>query len=166
MLILRPTQTRDLDFVIQAEGDPENRSYIFQWPQPEHAAALRDPDVAHQIIERIADAAPVGYLILRGLTNPHGSLELRRLVVIQKGQGYGKQALRLLQHQAFEQYQAHRLWLDVKLFNQRAYGLYRQAGFVEEGRLRECLRTADGFESLVIMSVLATEYEQMRRGLG
>lgn len=54
--------------------------------------------------------------------------------------------------------------LDVKSRNARALGLYRSEGFTEEGRLRECLVEADGFESLVIMSVLESEYATGRQG--
>ncbi|MGB0564179.1 MAG: GNAT family N-acetyltransferase [Spirulinaceae cyanobacterium] len=163
IILLRPTQTTDLDFVCQAERDPANCAFILQWSRAEHTAALSDPNVTHQIIERSADAVPVGYTILAGLTNPNRCLELKRLVVTEKGQGYGKQALRHLQQQAFEQYHAHRLQLDVKTFNQRAYGLYRKVGLVEEGRLRDCILTETGFESLVIMSILASEYEEMKK---
>ncbi|NEO83189.1 MAG: GNAT family N-acetyltransferase [Spirulina sp. SIO3F2] len=160
MIQLRPTQSIDLDFVRQAERDPENRPFILQWTLAEHEAALQDPDMSHQIIEQASSQDPVGYTILRGLANAHRSLELKRLVVTQKGQGYGQQALRRIQQQVFEQYKAHRLWLDVKEFNKRAYDLYRKVGFVEEGRLRDCWRTELGFETVVVMSMLEDEYRQ------
>lgn len=160
MIQLQPTQSIDLDFVRQAERDPANRPFILQWTAAQHAAALQDPDVSHQIIEQVESQEPVGYTILRGLRNPHRSLELKRLVITKKGQGYGQQALRHLQKQAFEHYRAHRLWLDVKDFNKRAYDLYRKVGFVEEGRLRDCWRTELGFETVVVMSMLEAEYRQ------
>lgn len=160
MIQLRPTQSIDLDFVRQAERDSANRPFILQWTAAEHEAALQAPDVSHQIIEQVESQEPVGYTILQGLSNPHRSLELKRLVITKKGQGYGQQALQRLQKQAFEQYHAHRLWLDVKDFNKRAYDLYRKVGFVEEGRLRDCWRTELGFETVVVMSMLEAEYRQ------
>ena len=66
-------------------------------------------------------------------------------MIVQKGQGYGHAALRLLKKVAFEQWQAHRLWLDVKDFNHRARHLYAAEGFVVEGTLRECLKNGDSF---------------------
>jgi diamine N-acetyltransferase len=61
---------------------------------------------------------------------------------------------------AFKTYNAHRLWLDVKAQNQRAQAVYKAAGFLIEGTLRECLKSEKKYESLIIMSILQQEYEQ------
>ena len=70
---------------------------------------------------------------------------------------------------AFRDLRAHRFWLDVKASNARAQGLYASEGFLEEGRLRESVRVrldgADGYDSLVVMSMLDREY-QARIALG
>ena len=76
----------------------------------------------------------------------------------EKGKGYGRSALDQIKQQAFEDYSAHRLWLDVIEPNHRARKLYEQAGFVYEGTLRECHKTETGFVSLVLMSMLRSEY--------
>lgn len=64
---------------------------------------------------------------------------------------------------AFRDLRAHRFWLDVKQLNTRALALYASEGFVEEGRLRESVRVsidgADGYDSLVVMSMLDREYQ-------
>jgi diamine N-acetyltransferase len=60
--------------------------------------------------------------------------------------------------QAFEEHDAHRLWLDVKPHNDRALALYRSAGFVEEGLLRDALYYGERFESLIVMSILRPEW--------
>ena len=99
-------------------------------------------------------------VLLLGLTSPHGSLEFRRVVVTAKGRGLGRAAVRAVKHFAFVEQKAHRLWLDVKAFNARARHLYTSEGFVEEGVLRECLRSDSGFDSLVVLSMLAPEYRQ------
>jgi RimJ/RimL family protein N-acetyltransferase len=70
---------------------------------------------------------------------------------------------------AFTDLHAHRFWLDVKSLNERALSLYRSEGFVDEGRLRESVRLmapgADGYDSLIVMSMLDREF-QARRALG
>ena len=86
-------------------------------------------------------------------------MELRRLAVTEPGQGHGRAMLRRVKTAAFEELGAHRLWLDVKPFNDRARALYRSEGFVEEGLLRESVRNGSGFDSLVVLSVLKDEYE-------
>ncbi|HEY9734721.1 MAG TPA: GNAT family protein [Trichocoleus sp.] len=168
-LSLKPTQPQDLAFVLAAENHLDNRPYIHPWSQERHLEAIHSEDEAHFLLvaeDTTQDARPVGYLILQGLTSPHRSLEMRRLVVTEKGQGYGRTALRLIQAFAFETRQAHRLWLDVKVHNQRAKRLYEQAGFVLEGCLRECLKTEQGYESLYLMSQLRSEYFQQLPSTG
>ncbi len=155
----RPTLEKDLPFVLAAEQAPENCRFIGQWDRAEHAASLKDPDLRHMIIEHLQTHAPVGYLILAGLESPHRSIEFRRIVITEKGKGYGRHALRLVKQFAFEQQHAHRLWLDVKDHNAHARYLYRSEGFIEEVTLRECLKIEGGFESLVVMSMLSDEYE-------
>jgi diamine N-acetyltransferase len=155
---LRVTQSSDLDFVLRAEADPENRRFILPWERTQHAAALQDPDLAHWVMERSTDGSLIGFVLLAGLMNQHGSLEFRRVVVVEQGYGYGRLVVRLVKRFAFEKRRAHRLWLDVLEDNQRARGLYRSEGFVEEGRLREAVWTGGRYASLVLMAILASEY--------
>ena len=161
LIRLRLTTQADLDFVLRSETADDNRAFVGQWSRQKHLVALADPNISHLIIEAIADSQPVGYIIVTELTDQNLSLNLKRLVIVQKGQGYGHAALRLLKQVVFEQWQAHRLWLDVKDFNHRARHLYAAEGFVVEGTLRECLKNGDNFKSLVIMSVLQSEYQQL-----
>jgi RimJ/RimL family protein N-acetyltransferase len=155
---LRPTMLSDLDFVISVETDAENLPFITPWERTQHEGAVRFPDFRHFIIEAGADYAASGFVILQGCRNPHGSVELKRLVLQPKGQGLGRACVRLLKQMAFRDLGAHRFWLDVKAKNRRAQSLYASEGFVEEGRLRETVRTADGYDSLVVMSLLEHEY--------
>ena len=74
--------------------------------------------------------------------------------------GIGRAAVRLVKRFAFRKHGAHRLWLDVKEHNDRARRLYQAEGFIVEGVLRECLRGDSGFASLVVMSLLASEYHE------
>lgn len=60
---------------------------------------------------------------------------------------------------AFEQVNCHRLWLDVIASNQRALNLYLSEGFIQEGTLREACKGIDGFEDMLILSLLRSEYE-------
>ncbi len=154
---LRTTTPADLDFVLALENAEGNRPFISPWPEERHRAAVSDPDCLHAIIQ---GADRVGYLILLGRTSLNRAIEFRRIVVDDKGKGVGRAAVRLVKKKAFEEWRAHRLWLDVKTFNDRARALYRSEGFWEEGTLRECLRVGEQYESLVIMSILESEYRR------
>lgn len=155
---LRKTRENDLDFVLRVENDRENRPYILQWSREQHQETLTDPDIFHGIIEAIADGRLLGYFILEGLQSPHRCLLLRRLAIAEKGKGYGRETLKSVKKLAFEEYKAHRLWLDVKEFNQRAKYLYETEGFIVEGKLRENFQGENGFESFYLLSILEYEY--------
>ncbi len=159
-LRLRPTMLSDLDFVISVEQDRANRAFITPWERIQHEGAIRFPDSRHFIAEAGADYTSAGFVILQGCRNPHRSIELKRMVLqpAAQGQGIGRACLRLLAQMAFRDLHAHRFWLDVKARNLRAQALYRSEGFVEEGRLRESVRTGDGYDSLIVMAMLEHEH--------
>ena len=162
-LRLRPTMLSDLDFVTTVERDSRNLPFITPWERTQHEGAVRFPDFRHFIVEGGEDFAAIGFVILQGCRNPHRSVELKRIVLQPKGIGAGRACVRLLKQMAFRDLKAHRFWLDVKALNTRALDLYRSEGFVEEGRLRESVRVtidgADGYDSLVVMSLLDREYQ-------
>jgi diamine N-acetyltransferase len=163
-LRLRPTMLSDLEFVISVEQDPANRPFITPWERTQHEGAVRIPDFRHFIVEAGSGYPSAGFVILQGCRNPHRSIELKRLVLVAalQGRGYGRAAIRLLAEMAFRDLGAHRFWLDVKARNLRAQALYRSEGFVEEGRLRESVRTDDGYDGLVVMSMLEREHAARR----
>jgi RimJ/RimL family protein N-acetyltransferase len=150
---LRDTVAADVDFVVGLEADPEAALFIEAWPAERHLAALRDPDVAHLVV--VEDGEPVGFVILGGLLDPNGCIEIGRVVIGTPGRGLGRRAFELVLGRAFDDHGAHRVWLDVKADNARARHLYATLGFEEEGTMRDALRTADGYEALVLMAKLA-----------
>jgi diamine N-acetyltransferase len=168
-LRLRPTMLSDLDFVLSVERHSRNLPFITPWERTQHEGAVRFPDFRHFIVEGGEALDAIGFVILQGCRNPQRSVELKRLVLQTQGQGYGRACVRLLKQMAFRDLHAHRFWLDVKQLNTRALALYAGEGFVEEGRLRESVRVsidgADGYDSLVVMSLLDREY-QARIALG
>jgi RimJ/RimL family protein N-acetyltransferase len=155
---LRPTMLSDLDFVLSVEEDPTCRPFITPWERTQHEGAVRFPDFRHFIVEVGPGTQAVGFVILQGCRSRHRSVELKRMVIRTQGQGIGRACLRLLKQMAFRDLHAHRFWLDVKAYNARAKALYDSEGFVEEGRLRECVRTDAGYDSLIVMSLLEAEY--------
>jgi diamine N-acetyltransferase len=159
---LRPTMQSDLEFVLSLERDPENLPYITPWERIQHEAAIRFPDFRHFIVETGAGLEAGGFLILIGCRNPHGSIELKRMVVRDKNQGFGRSALRVAKKIAFDDLGAHRFWLDIKKRNMRARGLYDSEGFLFEGELRDAVKLDEGYDSLIVMSMLLGEFTQRR----
>ena len=167
---LRPTMQSDLTYVLSLEQDEHNLPFITPWDRTQHEAAIRFPDMRHFIIEGGDGLEPVGFLILVGCRSQHQSLELKRMVVQGKGAGFGRAALRVAKRVVFDDLKAHRFWLDVKQSNVRAQAFYASEGFTVEGVLREAVKVRlsqgqPGFDSLVVLSMLQTEYTQ-RHGAG
>lgn len=154
---LRVTRPNDLDFVLEAENHPDNRDYVTQWTKEQHRKAVDSTDMAHVIIE--TGLEPSGYLILAGLNNPARSIELLRLVVTDKGKGIGRDVLQLAKRCAFNRWNAHRLWLDVRSNNPLARSLYESEGFQVEGTLRDCLLIDGQYLSVTILSMMDHEYK-------
>lgn len=157
-IVLCKTKEVDLDYILQAEQHPDNSPYIGQWTREEHRNTFASDDILHLTVKSVCDSNPVGYVIMAGLQNPNRCMELRRIVITDKGKGYGRETLRLVKKLAFETLKTHRLWLDVREHNERAKVLYKSEGFVEEGKLRECILSNDSFQSLIILSILEDEY--------
>ena len=160
-LRLRPTMLSDLEFVSSVENDAANRPFITPWERVQHEGAVRFPDFRHFIVEAGEGYPSAGFVILQGCRNPNASVELKRIVLQPKGQGHGRTCVRLLAQMAFRDLGAHRFWLDVRSANSRALALYRSEGFVEEGRLRESVRSGAGYDSLIVLSLLEHEYEAL-----
>ena len=166
---LRPTMQSDLAYVLSLEQDAQNLPFITPWDRTQHEAAIRFPDMRHFMIEGGEGLEAVGFLILIGCRSQHQSLELKRMVVQTKGQGLGRAALRVAKRVVFEDLHAHRFWLDVKQRNAQAKAFYDSEGFVVEGTLRDAVKVTQdngnpGFDSLVVLSMLRSEYIARRSG--
>ncbi|NEQ44559.1 MAG: GNAT family N-acetyltransferase [Leptolyngbya sp. SIOISBB] len=155
---LRLTTPADLDFVLAAEVTSHAAGYVRLWTRDRHLQSLEDPDECHWIVEDTATQERIGYLILLGRQDPDQCLLVKRIVIAKPGKGYGRSVLTQVLDKAFREFAAHRVWLDVMEENHRARSLYRSLGFVEEGRLRECVKVGDGFTSMWLMSILRAEF--------
>lgn len=157
-IMLRHTEIDDLDFVINSERNQENAKYVGQWSKEQHINSLSNKDNLHIIVEDTTSNNKVGYLVLSGIENVSHNIELKRIVISEKNNGYGKETLGLIKELSFEKLMAHRLWLDVRLKNKKAQEVYKSQGFKEEGILRECILYDNEYESLIVMSILQKEY--------
>jgi len=157
---LRAPVPSDAAMIATWERHPDNEAFVVAWDVARHLAAFEDPDLRYFMLDHAG--AAVGFVLLAGLTGGHRAVEFRRLVVVEKGRGYGRAAVEAVKRYCFRVLGAHRLWLDVLEQNARARSLYESAGFVPEGMLRECIMRQDGFQSLVVMSILESEYVPRR----
>ena len=162
MIAIRETVPSDLDFVLEHEYSPAAVPYIGVWTREQHLDAIDSAATDHLMIE--ADGEPAGYAIYLDLDHPHGSLQLKRIVVSRRGEGIGRAAMELIVERGFAVHGAHRVWLDMVTTNEAARRTYEALGFVEEGVLREVWRNEEGRQSLSVMSILDREWDARREG--
>jgi diamine N-acetyltransferase len=154
--MLREATPDDVPQICALERRPDFHGLVGAWPAEEHLRCLADQDARYLVADH--DGEMLGFSILFGILSPHRSVELKRIVVASPGKGLGKEILRLIIRKAFNEYGAHRLWLDVFEHNLRAQSAYSGVGFRREGMLREAVYRDGKYYSLILMSLLDREY--------
>lgn len=158
--VLKDTKEEDLDRIREIEGKEENLAYVYNWSKKQHLATIENPDQKHLSLWDPKEQRIMGYMILAGMESPHEALELMRITIDEKGQGYGKEAILWVINFCFDTLGYHRLWLDVFTDNHRAISIYRQMGFTQEGILRDCKKYGDSYRSMMLFSMLEEEYKE------
>lgn len=153
------TEPQDLEKVIDIEGQEENKRFVYVWSKERHLQVIHDSDEMHLVIKERDSGRIVGYVLLAGIDGEDKAIELRRITISEKGKGYGRESMRLIKKLCFEILKCHRLWLDLYEDNITAKNLYLSQGFIQEGLLRECKKSNDGYRSMTIMSMLDREYK-------
>ncbi|MDN5212607.1 GNAT family protein [Fulvivirgaceae bacterium BMA12] len=153
MIEVIETKPQDIHKNLKLENDPENRQFIFPYSHERHLQVIENRHEFHfSIFDR--SGVLVGFIVLALTEREDESLEFRRIVIGDKGKGYGRAAVRWVKAFCFKQNNYHRLWLDVFSENHRAFQLYKSEGFEQEGIIRECIKTEDGWKSLILMSII------------
>ncbi|WP_435897261.1 GNAT family N-acetyltransferase [Streptomyces tsukubensis] len=106
----------------------------------------------------------VGEVVLHEWDPTNRNCRFRTLIGPEgRGRGLGTEATRLIVDHGFEHIGLHRIVLSVFAFNPRARRVYEKVGFVAEGVEREVLRHGDTWVDATAMSVLAHEWQALRR---
>jgi len=160
-MLLRPADPTDIPRIVALERTPHGHNFVGQWSEDRHLATLTGGD-ARYFVSETESGDLQAYVILRGLSEDSGSIELKRIVVATPERGLGRRILEELTRVVFEDLKAHRLFLDVFEDNARARHLYESLGFRYEGVMREAALRDGQFFSLHLMSMLESEYAQRK----
>jgi L-amino acid N-acyltransferase YncA len=164
--MLRPATLADIPAILDLERLPSSREFVGQWNEDRHRATLVSLDARYFVADAIEPHPTANqlaaYAILRGFAESSNSIELKRIAVHTPGRGLGRQFLHALIRTVFEDFKAHRLFLDVFETNARARHVYESLGFVYEGVLREAALVDGQYHSLRLMSLLDREYAARR----
>jgi RimJ/RimL family protein N-acetyltransferase len=160
----RSATPADIAQICALEKLPEFRTLVGSWPEDQHRRLLADPTAAYIVVED-QPGQIAGFAILQGLLSEHRQVELKRLVVRTPNQGVGRKLLAEAADRAFGEHRAHRLFLDVFVTNGRARHVYENFGFRKEGIMRDAVYRDGTYHSLVLMSLLETEYRMLTEKL-
>ena len=106
----------------------------------------------------------VGHISLGSISKTNRAGRITRVLIgnTARGRGYCPAMIKAILAIGFEDLGLHRISLGVYDFNQSAIRCYQRAGMHREGTLRDVVRYGDEYWSLVEMSMLAPEWQQMR----
>ncbi len=117
---------------------------------------LHDSTKELLIIEDQETGAPIGQILLTGISHVHRNCEfsIRIGETDYRGKGLGTAALHLMIDHAWNDLGLHRVELSVFADNSPARRAYEKAGFVVEGVKREAAFVDGAWRDVVIMSQL------------
>lgn len=137
------------------------------WRAPRNAPFLPVPD-PDELDEALAEGMLfvwehedriAGFARLVVWSADDGIMGLKAMAMARPGQGDGQRFLAALLEHVFVACHAHRLGLDCVPDNAAGLRLWQGAGFVPEGRFRECWRRPDGtYTDSLIFALLAREW--------
>lgn len=146
-----------IEKIIEMESHPENRDFIWTGTFEEHKSEIKDRNHILWIFKSKFDGKTIGYALAR-LDFKSEIFELRRIVITNKGLGYGKEVMKAIIEYAFEEFGANRFWLDVYPDNHVGISLYEKLGLKKEGVLRQNYKSARGYLDQIVYSMLREEY--------
>jgi RimJ/RimL family protein N-acetyltransferase len=126
-LRLRTANINDYNFINMAERDEDTKDWVGNWSLGSRIEKFGDNNFFQTIIED-EKGNPVGFIDFRDMLHDT-QVELKRIVITEKGKGYGKEAMYLSQRFAFEVLGRDRLYLGTKDNNIRAQHVYHSTGF-------------------------------------
>jgi RimJ/RimL family protein N-acetyltransferase len=150
---------KEISIIIEMEKDKVNRDFVWTGSYDEHKLEIDDSNYGLLIFKDKNSTNILGFSLL--YFDYHSlKCELRRLVIKEKGKGYGKEIMKGFVKHTFETMHMNRFWLDVYPDNTVAIKLYESIGLHREGVLRQNYKSDRGFLDQIIYSMLQNEYEK------
>lgn len=169
---LRPQVPDDAAVLYEMWSDPEHHLLTSDRPLLVESLAARrarlekslgEPDGSNArfTAETTADGTVIGGCGLWGLDafNQFGHLGIS-LLPAARGQGYGREMVRLLCHYGFRFRNLHRIELETLAANAAMRKLAESCGFTLEGIQREQAYDGDGFSDIALYGLLRREWNR------
>ena len=154
--MIRTAYPADFAFIHSIAARAQNSKFIVDVPDYELASNLSDPEMDLVIWDY--NEKPAGFALFCEIGNPSSRVELRRLGLDDTDKGLGASFLKALIDHGFDGLQAARIWLDVVYDNPRAQAVYKRAGFMHEGTLRQNWQRPSGdIVDMLVFGMLRNE---------
>ncbi len=171
LVILRRCEPGDREHIRRWQNDP----LVFRWMDYVRPFSMADIEESEEraaregqpfIIE--ADGRPLGRI---GLNNfrPRDQMASLYIFVGEReswGKGYGRDAMMALLVHAFDTLNLRQVDLWTLADNERAIHMYKECGFVEDGRLRDRSWIEGRYIDHLVMSITADEFARVRADYG
>lgn len=157
-LILEEAKISDIEDIMAMERNPQYSPYIWSGSYEEHLAEIENPNCLLIAFRNRETGAFEGFS-LNYIDGKSHVFELRRIAVVQRGKGYGREAIEAIFDYAFEEENINRLWLDVYPHNKAGIGLYESLGMKIDGVLRQSYKSGDEYWDQIIYSILRDEWK-------
>lgn len=152
-----------------------DKEFLMQWGGPGYSITLLEEQLSKEIemmsvenphnlmfsVKLISNNELVGHIQLLGIDRTNMSARIGRVLVGEetyRNKGIGRQMIDAVLEVAFDSLNLHRVDLGVFDFNKSAIACYEKAGFITEGRFRDCRKIGEQYWSLLNMSILRNEY--------
>lgn len=150
----------DVPEIIEMENHRDNRDFVWQGTAEEHRDEIEDPNHLLLMFKLKDSDKTLGYALIH-LDFKSDIFELRRIVITDKGKGYGREIMEALIKYAFEELNTNRFWLDVYPDNHIGIKLYESLNMHRDGVLRQNYKAERGYLDQIIYSILKEEYENV-----
>ena len=158
-LYIVDAKEEDIETIIEMENNKENRDFVWSGTYDEHKVEIEDKNHLLFVFRKKDNNLIIGFSLIK-LDFKSEIFELRRIVISEKGIGYGKEVMMALLKYAFEERKINRFWLDVYPDNVIGIKLYEGLGMHRDGILRQNYKSARGYLDQIVYSMLKSEYFQ------
>ena len=170
-IILRPVESQDIEKFYKWRNDPDIKKMAMMHPFPvtlesekkwfENISNNKDNKLIIFSVVDNSDKRVVGFIRLFNINWIHRYSYFGIVLgeEIARGKGFGKDAVKLIVDYALNTLNLHKIVLEVIDANNIAIELYKQLGFIEEGRLKNQVLIDNHWHDVLIMSLLKDKEE-------
>lgn len=123
---IRTSFENELELFQSFEKEKDTKDYIIPYTLEKHIEEFNKPNIVYKTI--LNKDKIIGFIILN-LEEDKKSVEFRRIVINEKGKGFGMIAIKYLDYIVKEEYLMNRIWLDVFANNKRGIHIYEKCGY-------------------------------------